>query len=138
MVIGFYKTFANMLFLKVLVNNISYIGNLKKLIKNITSYSSNRDNARFALFMAAMNALYKFFLCILRRILKSDKLAAPIAGFLAGLASAIDLKSRRELFLILLLSRLTDTTYSMAEERGYAKKISYGEVIAWVLCNMTQ
>jgi hypothetical protein len=122
-VIGFYKTFANMLVLKLIVNNISYIGNMKKLLRNITSYKSNRDNARFALFMAAMNALYKFFLCILRRIFKSDKLAAPIAGFIAGLTSAMDVKSRRELFLILLLSRLTDTTYSMAEDRGYAKKI---------------
>ena len=127
-----------MLALKLLVNNISYLGNLKKLIKNLTSYKSNSDNCRFALFLAVMNAVYKFFLCILRRLLKSDKLAAPIAGFLAGLASAIDLKSRRELFLVLLLSRLTDTAYSMAEDRGYARRIKYGEVLAWVFCNMTQ
>ena len=127
-----------MLAIKLLVNNISYIGNIKKLLKNLLSYKSNRDNVRFALFLAMMNATYKFFLCIFRRIFKNDKLAAPIAGFLAGFASAIDLKSRRELFLVLLLSRLTDTTYSMAEDRGYARRIKYGEVIAWVFCNMTQ
>ena len=137
-VIGFYQTFANMLAIKLLINNASYLGNFKKLISNLLSYKSNKDNVRWALFLAVMNATYKFFLCIFRRVFKSDKLASPFAGFLAGLASAIDVKSRRELFLVLLLSRLTDTTYSMAEDRGYARRIRYGEVLAWVFCNMTQ
>ena len=137
-VIGFYQTFANMLAIKLLVNNASYLGNFKKLVRNLLSYKSNKDNVRWAVFLALMNATYKFFLCIFRRIFKSDKMAAPFAGFLAGLTSAIDVKSRRELFLVLLLSRLTDTTYSMAEDRGYARRIKYGEVLVWVFCNMTQ
>ena len=136
-IIGFYQTFANMLAIKLLVNNVAYIGNLKKLIANLLSFKSIKDNMRWALFLAIMNATYKFFLCIFRRILKSDKYAAPFAGFLAGLTSKIDLKSRRELFLVLILSRLTDATYSMAEDRGYVTRIKYGELITFLICSMT-
>ena len=94
-VIGLYRTFVNGLALKLFVNNISYITNMKKLLKNLTSMKSNKDNLRFALFLAVMNASYKLALCFLRRYLKSDKLAAPIAGFIAGLFSALDIKARR-------------------------------------------
>jgi hypothetical protein len=135
-VIGLYRTFVNGLALKLFVNNISYITNIKKLQRNLTSMKSNKDNLRFALFLAVMNASYKLVLCFMRRYLKSDKLAAPIAGFVAGLFSGLDVQARRQFATVLLLSRLSDTLYSMAEVRGYARRISYGEVLIWVICNV--
>ena len=94
------------------------------------------DNLRFATFLAVMNASYKLVLCVLRRYLKSDKYAAPIAGFVAGLASVIDVKSRREFATIIILSRFFDTLFSMAEKRGFATRVKYGEVVIWLMCNM--
>jgi|TARA_B110000285_G_C14995661_1_gene548693 hypothetical protein len=137
-VIGLYRSFVNGLALKVAVNNITYITNINKLLKNLTSRKSNMDNLRFAVFLAVMNASYKLVLCVLRRYLKSDKYAAPIAGFVAGLASAIDVKSRRQFATIIILSRFFDTLYSMAEKRGYATRVKYGEVFIWLMCNMLQ
>ena len=83
-----------------------------------------------------MNAVYKFSLCILRRILKSDKLAAPIAGFLAGLTSIIDIKNRRKFLMILLLSRASDCTFNLAKSRGIARNLSYGELIVFFVSNI--
>ncbi len=135
---GFYQTFITSLAVKFLVNNIGHIFSLKRLFKNITSLKSNKDNLRFAFFLALMNATYKFFLCILRRIVKNDKICAPIAGFIAGLTCRLDLKSRRQLMTVLIVSRVADTSYTMAESRGYVKKFAYGEVLLWLVCNMFQ
>lgn len=88
--VGFYQTFVNILSLKIIGNNFSFIGNPKKLFKNLLNYKSNKDNFRFAMFFALMNCSYKFILCFLRRYLSSDKLIAPIAGFVAGLFSILD------------------------------------------------
>ena len=85
-----------------------------------------------------MNAVYKFVLCIMRRFIKNDKINAVVAGFLAGLMSRLDVKSRRQFLLILLLSRLTDTTFTMAEKRGAVTRIPYGEVLLFVFCSLTQ
>ena len=38
---GFYNTFVNILILKIIANNFGYLGNPKKLIKNLTKYKSN-------------------------------------------------------------------------------------------------
>lgn len=133
---GFYHTFLTSFAVKLLINNIGYIFNIKKLFKNLTSMKSNRDNIRFALFLALMNAVYKLFLCILRRIIKNDKICAPVAGFVAGLTCRLDAKQRRQLMTVLLVSRLADTSYTMAENRGYVRKFKYGEVLLWLVCNM--
>ena len=135
---GFYHTFITSLAVKLLINNIGYIFSLRKLLKNLISVKSNRDNFRFAFFLAIMNAVYKLFLCFLRRIVKNDKICAPIAGFIAGLTCRLDLKSRRQLMTVLLISRLADTSYTMAENRGYVKKFKYGEVLLWLICNIFQ
>ena len=87
---GFYHTFVNILSLKIIGNNFAYFGNPKKLLKNLMKYESNKDNLRFALFLTLMNSSYKFILCFLRRYLSSDKMIAPIAGFIAGLFSILD------------------------------------------------
>ena len=137
-IIGFYETFVYSLAVKSVINNLSYLTNIKKLMRNLKSWKSNRDNLRFAFFLALMNALYKLVLCVLRRFLKNDKYCAPIAGFVAGLASFLDAKARRQFATVLLLSRLTDTCYSMAEDRGYVKRYKYGELALFMFCNMTQ
>jgi len=82
--------------IKVVANNIFYIGNPKKLLKNLTSFKSNKDNVMFALWLALVNASYKLILCSLRRVFKTDDTySAPIAGFIAGLFSFLEAKSRR-------------------------------------------
>lgn len=81
---SFFITFINMLSIKLVANNVFYLGNLKKLIKNLTNYKSNKDNLMFALFLALINCTYKYILCTMRRFVKNDKINALIAGFLAG------------------------------------------------------
>lgn len=135
-ILGLYRTFRNTLLIKLVLNNLAYITNFNKLIKNLMSWKSNKDNLRFALFLALMNALYKSVLCLLRRVCKNDKINAPIAGFIAGLASSIEDKNRRQLLTVLLFSRFADTTYSLAESRGYVSRFPYGEMVLWMMCNI--
>lgn len=87
---SFYNTFVTIFSLKLIANNIYYLGKWKQLVKNLTSYKSNRDNVMFTLFLALMNSSYKLILCFLRRYVKNDKIIAPIAGFIAGLFSILD------------------------------------------------
>ena len=56
----------------------------------MTSATSNADNLRFALFLALMCATYKAVLCFMRRVMKDDRLNAPVAGFFAGLFVMLD------------------------------------------------
>lgn len=86
------------------------------------------------MFIAAMNGVYKFVLCVLRHLLKSDKLAAPIAGFCAGLCCMFDSDRRRRLLLMLMLSRLTEVGIAMGENRSLIKQFSGG---AWFVCLIT-
>lgn len=88
--------------------------------------------------MALMNGVYKLVLCVLRRLLKSDKWAAPIAGFFAGMCCYLDAKDRRKFLMIVLLARLTDTVYSMGESRGLCTRYEYGAVWLWCISNMSQ
>ena len=88
--VSFYKTFINMLGIKIFLNNIGYITNIKKLLKNLTNHKANYDHFMFALFFASMNSSYKLVLCFLRRFIKRDQIIAPIAGFIAGLFSILD------------------------------------------------
>ena len=76
-----------------------------------------------------MNGTYKIVLCSLRRLLKSDKLAAPIAGFFAGLCCQFDSDKRRRMFLLLFLSRMTEITYSMGEARDLCRQYDGGSLI---------
>lgn len=125
---GFIKSFIYALGLKIFVNNITLIVTPKRLIQNLLSKKSWQDNFKFVMFVAAMNGTYKLVLCTLRRLLKSDKLAAPIAGFCAGLCCMFDSDRRRRLILMLLLSRMTEITQTMAESRNILKQHSGG---AW-------
>ena len=93
---------------------------------------------KFALFLSSMNAVYKIVICTLRRFLKSDKLAAPIAGFLAGLCIALEEKSRRTLMTVLFLGRVADISYSMGEARGLCYRFAFGSVLVYMVGNMSQ
>ena len=118
---GFVRSFLYALGLKLFANNIGYALSPAKLLRNLMSKDSWVDNLRFVLFASALNGTYKSVLCFLRRILNSDKLAAPIAGFMAGLCCMIDTDKRRRLILMLLMTRLTDVTFSMADARNIVK-----------------
>ena len=127
---GFLRSFIYALGLKLFVNNIGNVASPVKLLRNLMSVDSWRDNLRFVLFAAAMNGTYKTVLCFLRRILNSDKIAAPIAGFMAGLCCMIDTDKRRRLILMLLLTRLTSVSFSMGEARNLVKEFS---AYSWVI-----
>ena len=135
---SFFHTFLNGLAIKVLVSNITYITNVSKLLKNLASWTQSKDNLRFALFFALMNTVYKFVLCMLRRVTNSDKFNALIAGFIAGLMSRIDVQRRRSFLLILLLSRFCDLSFTMAENLGAVSRVKNGELFVWVLCSVFQ
>lgn len=64
-------------------------------MSSFTNWKSNKDSIRWALFIALTNSVYKLTLCLMRRLIKSEKWASLIAGFLAGLSCRIDVKSRR-------------------------------------------
>ena len=92
---GFSKTLLYSFAIKYILSNLPHIFNVRKLIKNLTNLKTNTDNIRWAFFIALTNAVYKLVLCLMRRMIKSEKYASIIAGFLAGLCCGIDSKSRR-------------------------------------------
>ena len=128
----------NVLGLKLIANNFLYLGNFKKLVRNLTSIKSNKDNVRFAVFMAMMNFTYKFVLCVMRRFKISDKINAPVAGFIAGLMSYIDAPKRRQFLTCILLSRFFDTTVLMARDREIVPEFKNFPVFIWILCAIMQ
>ena len=65
-------------------------GNVFELLFGI---KENADIVRFAAIIGLVTASYKFFLCVLRRVIKReqpDKIAAPIAGALSSLWLSLD------------------------------------------------
>ena len=134
---GALRTFINMYGIKLVINNIFLIANPKKLLLNLMSLKSQKDNVRFALFMALMNGVYKMVLCIMRRVFKKDEIASPIAGFLAGLCCCLDAKNRRKFLMIMLLARVCDTAWSMGESRGLYMSYKYGALLVWMLACVT-
>ncbi len=70
---------------------------------------------KLALFAGLLNATYKAVLCLVRRCYRADQtkranqVAAPIAGFLAGMNLVFENKFRKEYLTIIALSRLVDT-----------------------------
>ena len=132
---SFSRTFINLFGIKVVANNLFYLGNPKKLLKNLTSSKSMKDNLMFALWLALVNSTYKFVLCALRRIFKdNDKISAPIAGFIAGLFSLIEAKSRRQFITVLMLSRALDSHARLMIDKNYIKEIPHFNVFLAMLC----
>jgi len=133
---GFYESFVTFFKIKFAVNNVFYLGNFKKLIKNMTSATSNADNLRFALFLALMCATYKAVLCFMRRVMKDDRLNAPVAGFFAGLFVMLDVKKRRELLTVLILARMSDTICKMAVDHNVSPSIPKLDLITFFISSI--
>lgn len=66
---------------------------------------------------------------------KSDKVNAPVAGFVSALSLAIDSGSRRELMTVLMMSRAVDATFNIAEADGVIPKLTHRNLILWVIAN---
>lgn len=92
------------------------------------------DSGKFALFLMLFNVVYKGVLCLMRNLgWHDDRVNAPVAGFLSALCIAFDQKSRRNLFIILTMSKAIDATITKLEtETG---KIPYKPLIFWTVAN---
>ena len=155
---GFSRTFKWCLVLKVILSgliNISKVKSARMFYDKILSWNANKDSFRFAAVFALINSAYKGILCLLRRILQGrigeisvDKIAAPIAGFLAGLLISFDSKGRRSFLAILMLSRLVDVVQALfikvtknkirkedhQTERSFNRN-DFG-LFLWILCSV--
>ena len=135
---SFASSFVNILCMKFMINNLFYLSKLSKLIKNLTSTEVLMDNLKYALFCAMMNTTYKLVLCLMRRLFKSDKVSAPIAGFMAGLWSAIEAKKRMQLLQLFLIARTCDSAAKMSVDHGIVGRIPHVEVLLYFVCSCFQ
>lgn len=77
------------------------------------------DSAKFGSFATLFSCAYKFVLCLLRRMgYHNDRINAPIAGFLSALSLGIETKGRKQLMMILVLSRGVDSAINIIESNG--------------------
>ena len=84
--------------------------------------------------MCIFSCGYKFILCSLRRLGSlNDRINAPIAGFISAFSLALDVKSRKELIMILILSRAIDTCINFGESKKLVPVSKHKYVIIWVL-----
>ena len=106
---------------------IQYLSSMRKILgirstgdfsKVFLSWASNKDSLRFATVLALINSVYKATICYLRRILKNEKLAAPFAGFLSGLCLYLDVEWRRNLYAVLMISKMVDSLMTMITSKS--------------------
>jgi hypothetical protein len=119
----------------ILKISIQYLTSMSKILKIrsfsafhriFLSWNSNKDTFRFALVLALINSVYKAALCAFRRILKNDKLASPIAGLLAGCCLFFDVEWRRNLYAVLMVSKMVDALMTMITNRvEYVREQEY-------------
>jgi len=87
----------------------------KNLVKILLSKAKFVDSLKLALFAGLLNAVYKAVLCLVRRIYpahmtkRANQVAAPIAGFIAGMTLILENKFRKQYLAIIALSRFVDT-----------------------------
>ena len=134
---GFIRNFVYAFGFKLLFSSLPLALKPSRFLTSLVSAKFQEDNLRFALFLAGMNAVYKTVLCFLRRVVESDAVAAPIAGFFAGLCIKLEARGRRKLLTVLLLSRTCDIAYSLGEARGLCWRITGGAVAIWCMANMS-
>ena len=92
---------------------------------------------KFGLFLMLFNSIYKAVLCLMRRHSgKTDKVNAPVAGFLSGLSLAVDVSRRRQLFAVLMMSRAIDASLINLENKGTLPKSKLKGVLLWVIANL--
>ena len=120
---GFKGIFRWALVIKLILQNLLRINKIIKIrsfadfYKLFISWEVNGDTLRFVTVASLINCTFKAILCILRRYLKSDKLSAPIAGFIAGLWLFFESKWRRGLYMVLLMSKAIDAILNFTTSR---------------------
>ena len=100
------------------ISKIIRIRTVADFHKVFLSWASNKDTVRFAIVLALINSVYKATICYFRRILKNEKLAAPFAGFLSGLCLFLDVEWRRNLYAVLMVSKMVDALMTMSINRS--------------------
>ena len=91
----------------------------KHLVKMLLSKAKFVDSLKLALFAGLLNAVYKAVLCLVRRMYpaymtkRANQVAAPIAGFIAGMTLILENKFRKQYLAIIALSRFVDTGLNM-------------------------
>lgn len=96
------------------------------------------DCAKFGGFAMLSSVSYKLFLCLMRRLgCTDDRINAPIAGFISAFSLAIETKQRKQLFMILMMSRCVDSTINLVEEAGTIPKFhKYKYLLIFCVCNL--
>ena len=96
------------------------------------------DAAKFGGFATVFSCAYKLILCSLRRLgYHDDRFNAPIAGFLSALSLRIEAKGRKQLLLVLVLSRCVDSFINVIEDEGLKvvpPKVKY--ILIWMAANL--
>jgi len=95
------------------------------------------DSAKFGFFACIFSFGYKFILCALRRLgCHNDKINAPVAGFISAFSLALDVKPRKELIMILILSRAVDTCINLAEGKNIIPVYKHKYVFIFIAFNV--
>ena len=137
-IVRFYETLMNLLLIKMAANNVFYLANPKKLLKNFMSTKSQTDNFKFALFLALMNATNKFVLCAMRRKCKTDKINSVVAALIASPWILLEPKKRRLFMSLLLFSRGLDTFGRQITCHKMVPEVPYFNIIMFLLGSMMQ
>lgn len=102
-VAGFFNNFKNGFIASYVLSAIPLLlkFKLKKLMKMLFSKAKAVDSCKLALFAGLLNATYKAVLCLVRRCFsanqtkRANQVAAPIAGFCAGLTLVFENRFRK-------------------------------------------
>ena len=77
------------------------------------------DSAKFGGFATVFSCSYKLILCLMRKMgYLNDRINAPIAGFLSALSLGLEAKGRKNLIMILVLTRAVDSSINLVESTG--------------------
>lgn len=131
--VGFCRTFTNVLSLKVVVNSLFYVGNFKKLLQNLASVKTQKDNIQFALFYALMNLTYKALLCLFRRKFTDDRVGSVVAAIVSGVWLLLEPRQRHELLVIIIFSRAASAAANMSVNKGVSPSIPYLDMVICIL-----
>jgi hypothetical protein len=71
-----------------------------------------------------------------RFVSHSDRLNAPIAGFIAALTCIFEVKSRRQLFTVLMMSRSISMGIQAGETNEIIPKVHNKGIWLWVITNV--
>lgn len=122
--------------IQLLFKNLMLLIKPAKLLRNLKKKSTLQDCTRFGLFLMFFNAAYKLTLCLMRRLFGStDKVNAPVAGFISAFAMTIDAGHRRELITVLTMSRAIENGINLCEEKGVIPKMQHRDLILWMFAN---